>query len=246
VLTYVLLDEHASKQNIEKRLPTFLQKYMGAGLLQSGFKFNLSLAALQDIYFEASSYDIVKHGDKKAVYIFLSVAVLILLIACINFMNLSTIRAVERCKEVGLRKVLGALRGALMQQFLGESLLLAAISCVLSLGLLQLLMPVYNNVLGYALAVPYGSWYLYAFLGGAALATGLLAGGYPALIIFWFSPMEALKGKLQLGKGGAFFRQALVVVQFSISVFLITGTIVITRQMSYIKHKELGIAKRKH
>lgn len=137
----------------------------------------------------------------------MSIAALILLIACINFMNLSTIRAVERGKEVGLRKVMGALHGKLIKQFLGESLLLAAISCVLSLALLQLLMPLYNNLLGYKLAVPYTTWWLYAFLGSAAIAVGLLAGSYPALVLSRFSPIEALKGKLRLGKGGAFFRR---------------------------------------
>jgi len=240
-LTYVLLDEHASKKNIERRFPAFLQKYMGTEMQKSGAKFSLSLTPLRDVYFEnASEFDNVRHGDKKVVYVFLSIAVLIMLIACINFMNLSTIRAAERSKEVGLRKVMGALRYTLAGQFLGESLLLATISCVLSLGLLQLLMPAYSNLLGYKLAVPYTEWWLYVFLGGAAITVGLLAGSYPALILSRFSPIETLKGKLRLGKGGSLFRQVLVVVQFSISVFLITGTIIITRQMSYIKNKELG------
>ena len=240
-LTYVLLDEHASKERIEKRLPAFMQKYMGTEMQKGSFKFSLSLTPLRDVYFEnASAFDNVRHGDKKVVYVFLSIAVLIMLIACINFMNLSTIRAAERSKEVGLRKVMGALRHTLAGQFLGESLLLATISCVLSLGLILLLMPEYNNLLGYKLAVPYTEWWLYVFLGGAAITVGLLAGSYPALILSRFSPIETLKGKLRLGKGGSLFRQVLVVVQFSISVFLITGTIIITRQMTYIKHKELG------
>ena len=240
-LTYVLLDEHASKENIEKRFPAFMQKYMGAAMQRTGAKLSLSLTPLRDVYFEnASVFDNVRHGDKKVVYVFLSIAVLILLIACINFMNLSTIRAAERSKEVGLRKVMGALRGTLAGQFLGESLLLAIISSVLSLGLLLLLMPEYNNVLGYNLTVPYTEWWLYAFLGGAAIAVGLLAGSYPALVLSRFSPIETLKGKLRLGQGGSLFRQVLVVMQFSISVFLITGTIIITRQMAYIKNKELG------
>lgn len=239
--TYVLLDEHVRKERIEGRLPAFLQKYMGPDMQKSGFHFNLTLTPLRDIYFEnASAFDAVKHGDKSVVYVFLSVAVLILLIACINFMNLSTIRAIERGKEVGLRKVMGAMRGKLIQQFLGESLLLAAVACVLSLGLLQLLMPLYDSLLGYKLDVPYSAWWLYAILGSAAITVGVLAGGYPALILSRFSPIDALKGKLRLGKGGAFFRQVLVVVQFGISVFLITGTIVIARQMRFMKYKELG------
>ncbi len=239
--TYVLLDEHTDKASIERRFPAFVQKYLGADMQKFGLKTSLSLTPLKDIYFErTSAFDSVRHGDKKVVYVFLSIAVLILLIACINFMNLSTIRAAERSKEVGLRKVMGALRNTLAGQFLGESLLLAIISCILSLGLLQLLMPLYSDLLGYKLSVPYSSGYLYAFLGGTTLVVGLLAGSYPALILSRFSPIESLKGKLQLGKGGSFFRQVLVVVQFSISVFLIAGTIIITRQMNFVKNMELG------
>lgn len=139
-----------------------------------------------------------------------------------------------------MRKVMGALRKTLAGQFLSESILLALISCVLSVGLLQMLMPLYSDLLGFRLNVPYMSWYLYAFLAGTVIIVGLLAGSYPALILSGFSPIEALKGKLKLGKGGSLFRQTLVVVQFSISVFLITGTIIISRQMSFIKNKALG------
>jgi len=239
--TYVVLDDHATKESLEKRFPQFMDKYMGADMVKLGNRFSLSLRPLKDIYFEeASSFDNVRHGDKKVVYIFLSIAVLILIIACINFMNLSTIRAAERSKEVGLRKVMGALRNSLIWQFIGESLLLAIISCILSVGLLQFLMPVYSKLLGHSIAVPYSTWYLYAFLAGVIVAVGLLAGSYPALILSRFSPIEALKGKLKRGKGGSIFRQALVVVQFSISVLLITGTIIMNKQMSFVKNKELG------
>lgn len=255
---YVLLGEHADKTSIEKRFPAFMQKYMGPTIKQTGYRFALSLTPLKDVYFaDESGFDKVRHGNKKVVYVFLSIAALILLIACINFMNLSTIRAAERSKEVGLRKVMGALRKNLTGQFLGESLLLTIISCLLSLVLLQLLMPLYSDLLGYKLAVPYGQWWLYAFLLGTIVVVGLLAGSYPALILSGFSPIEALRGTarfrtspergttlwakfMRLGKGGSLFRQTLVVVQFSISVFLITGTIIITRQMSFIKNQALG------
>jgi putative ABC transport system permease protein len=239
--TYLLLDEHANPTHIQARFPAFMHKYVDPETQKLGFTFNLAITPLRDIYFEdASAFDNVRHGDKKVVYVFLSIAALIMLIACINFMNLSTIRAADRGKEVGLRKVMGALRKSLTWQFLGESVLLTIISCILSVGLLLLLMPLYNDLLGYKLPVPYNAWYLYAFLIGAILVVGLLAGSYPALILSRFSPIEALKGKLKLGKGGSIFRQVLVVVQFSISVFLITGTIVINKQMSYVKNKQLG------
>ncbi len=238
---YVQLDEHANKAQLEKKFVHFMEKYMAKDMERMGARFDLALTPLRDIYFESSSaFDNVKHGDKKVVYIFLSIAVFILVIACINFMNLSTIRAVERSKEVGLRKVMGALRNHLVWQFIGESILLTFISCALSIGLLLLMMPFYNQLLGYTLSVSWNTLPIYLFLAGVILVVGFLAGSYPAFFLSVFSPIQALKGKLRLGKGGSFFRQALVVVQFSISVLLIIGTIIIVNQMKYVKEKELG------
>lgn len=238
--TYVLLDPHTNPAQIEKQFPQFMEKYMGGDMKKYGFKFSLSLTPLKDIYFENNAFDGVKHGDKAVVYIFLSIAILILLIACINFMNLSTIRAAERSKEVGLRKVLGALRNNLIRQFIGESVLFTAISCILSVCLLILVMPWYNQLLGYSLTISWNTWPIYLFLIGVIIIVGFLAGSYPAFFLSSFSPTQALKGKLRLGKGGSRFRQALVIVQFSISVFLIIGTIIITKQMQYVKNKQLG------
>ncbi|HVZ25644.1 MAG TPA: ABC transporter permease [Sediminibacterium sp.] len=241
LFTYVSLAPGADVVSIEKRLPAFMEKYMGADMRKYGFKFNLSLTPLKDVYFSNESFDnSIPHGDKKVVYIFLSIAVLILLIACINFMNLSTIRAVERSKEVGLRKVLGALRKNLVWQFIGESVLLALVSCLLSVALLTLTMPWYNNLLGHSLTVSWHTWPVYLFLTGIILLVGFLAGSYPAFFLSRFSPVEALKGKLRLGKGGASFRQILVVVQFSISVFLIISTIIIYKQMHFLRNRQLG------
>jgi putative ABC transport system permease protein len=241
--TYVLLDPKVSQAQVEKRFPQFMQKYMGSDMAKYGFHNTLSLTPIKDIYFENVAFDGVKHGDKTVIYIFLSVAILILVIACINFMNLSTIRAVERSKEVGLRKVMGALRNQLVWQFIGESILLTVISCIFSIGLLLAFMPLYNNLLGYMLTVSWNAWPLYLFLIGVIIIVGFLAGSYPAFFLSAFSPVQALKGKLKLGKGGSFFRQVLVVVQFSISVLLIIGTIIIVNQMSYVKNKQLGYNK---
>ncbi|HTE10135.1 MAG TPA: ABC transporter permease, partial [Chitinophagaceae bacterium] len=241
---YILLDEHAEAAKLEKSFPRFMDKYMGKDMEKFGYRFFLSLTPLKDIYFQPQgSYATAKHGDKKTVYIFLSIATLILLIACINFMNLSTIRAVERSKEVGLRKVMGALRNHLVAQFIGESILLTFISCLLSIGLLQLIMPFYNQLLGYQLTASWNALPVYLFLAGVIIVAGFLAGSYPAFFLSAFSPIQALKGKLKIGKGGSFFRMALVVVQFSISVFLIAGTIIIMSQMNYMKNKELGYNK---
>jgi putative ABC transport system permease protein len=241
--TYIHLAPNVSQAQIEKQLPAFVEKYLGSDLRKYGFKWSLSLTPLKDVYFDSTGLDSAKHGDKTVVYIFISIAILILLIACINFMNLSTIRAAERSKEVGLRKVLGALRNNLVWQFIGESVLLTTISCILSVALLLLVMPWYNQLLGYTLNVSWNASPIYLFLAGIIIIVGFLAGSYPAFFLSAFSPIQALKGKLKLGKGGASFRQVLVVVQFSISVFLIVGTIIITKQMSYVKNKHLGYSK---
>jgi putative ABC transport system permease protein len=243
VYTYIQLASNVSQAQIEKQLPAFVGKYLGGDLRKYGFKWSLSLTPLKDVYFDSISLDSIKHGDKTVVYIFLSIAILILLIACINFMNLSTIRAAERSKEVGLRKVLGALRNDLVWQFIGESVLLTTISCILSVGLLQLVMPWYDQLLDYTLNVSWNALPVYLFLVGVIIVVGFLAGSYPAFFLSAFSPIQALKGKLKLRKSGASFRQVLVVVQFSISVFLIVGTIIITKQMSYVKNKQLGYNK---
>jgi putative ABC transport system permease protein len=245
LFTYVLLDKNASMQSVQRRLPQFVNKYLADAATKYGYKVSLFLAPLKDVYFEKITFDgaDIRHGDKTVVYIFISIAAFILLIACINFMNLSTIRAVDRSKEVGLRKVLGALRNNLVGQFIGESVLITAISCALAVGLLLLAMPWYNQLLGYTLAVPWTSWPVYLFLAGVILVVGFLAGSYPAFFMSAFSPIAALKGKLKLGKGGALFRQGLVVVQFSISILLIVGTLIIARQMSYVKNKQLGYDK---
>jgi putative ABC transport system permease protein len=245
LFTYVLLGKNVSAQNVQRRLPQFVGKYLAEAANKYGYKVTLSLVPLKDVYFENIKFDggDIRHGEKTVVYIFISIAAFILLIACINFMNLSTIRAVDRSKEVGLRKVLGALRNNLVRQFIGESVLMAAISCALAVGLMLLAMPWYNQLLGYTLTVPWTSWPVYVFLAGVILVVGFLAGSYPALFMSAFSPIQALKGKLKLGKGGAMFRQGLVVVQFSISILLIVGTLIITRQMSYVKNKQLGYDK---
>lgn len=238
---YVQLEDGTDANKMKTRFPAFMEKYLGKDMARMNIKFNLTLRKLEDIYFEAhGTFDNSKHGDEAVVFIFISIAALILLIACINFMNLSTIRAVDRSKEVGLRKVMGALRNNLIWQFIGESILLTLISCVLAVGLLRLAMPFYNSILGYDLNLAGNILSIITFLVGIILVIGLLAGSYPAFFLSSFKPIESLKGKLKLGKSGSTFRQVLVVVQFSISVFLIIGTVMIMKQMNYVKNKELG------
>jgi putative ABC transport system permease protein len=243
LFTYIQLNPAVDAVQFQKRLPAFMDKYLGEYYASSGFKMGLIIKPLNQIYFASDSFDSVKHGNKKMVYIFMSIAILILVIACINFINLATARAADRSKEVGLRKVLGAVRKQLLGQFIMESVLYASVACLLSVGLLQLLMPAYTNLLGYKLPSFWTNPLVYVFIVGVIIVVGLLAGSYPALLLSSFSPIESLKGKLKRGKGGAFFRKTLVVFQFGISVLLIISVVVIINQMNYVKNTDLGFKK---
>ena len=238
--TFVQLSPGAKVAHLEARLPGFMDKYMGKEMAQYGFNFSLGLMPLKEVYLNKDMFGDQRHGDRSIIYIFISIAILILLIACINFMNLSTIRAVERSREIGLRKVLGAYRKQLVGQFMGESLLITLMACFLAVIFLYAALPFYNQMLGYELRIDWRRPPVYIFMMGVILLVGLLSGSYPALFLSGFSPVQAIKGKLRLGTGGVRFRQVLVVVQFMISVFLIIGTIVISKQLQFVKNKQLG------
>jgi putative ABC transport system permease protein len=244
MFVYVQLSPSTDPKKLINRFPRFMDKYMGKYYAESGFKMDLTINPFNKIYFEDTTpFDNVKHGSKKMVYIFMSIALLILFIACINFVNLATARASDRSKEVGLRKVMGAVRKQLIGQFILESILFATCSTVLSLIILPFLMPAYTNLLGYSLPSIWNSPWLYVFLLGVILIVGLLAGSYPALLLSSFSPIQSLKGKLRVGKTGSFFRKALVVFQFGISVLLIISITVMMSQMSYVQNMDLGFNK---
>ncbi|GAB2842384.1 ABC transporter permease [Ferruginibacter profundus] len=241
--TYVQLNPHTDARQLESQFPQFMNKYLGKYYAESGFKMGLSLDPMKKIYLDDLSLDGIRHGSKKNVYIFMGIGLLILTIACINFMNLATARAADRSKEVGLRKVMGAVRKQLIIQFIIESVLYAAVASAAALLVTQLLMPAYNNLLGYKLSSFWADPSVYLFIFVTILVIGLLAGTYPALLLSSFSPIESLKGKLRVGKKSVFFRKALVVFQFSVSVLLIIGITVIASQMNYVRSKDLGFNK---
>jgi putative ABC transport system permease protein len=244
LFTYVQLNPAVDPKQLSAQFPSFMDKYMGEYYSKSGFKMGLLIKPLSDIYFAADALDgSVKHGNRKMVYIFMSIAILILVIACINFINLATARATDRAKEVGLRKVLGAVRKQLVSQFMLESVLFATVACILSFGFVQLLMPAYTNLLGYRLPSFWNDPRVYGFAIGIILIVGLLAGSYPAFLLSSFTPIETLKGKLKTGMKSVFFRKALVVFQFGISVLLIISVVIIMNQMNYIHNADLGFHK---
>ncbi|HEY5967203.1 MAG TPA: ABC transporter permease [Chitinophagaceae bacterium] len=243
LFTYVQLNPAVDPKQLSTQFPSFMDKYLGEFFATAGFKMGLTIQPLKDVYFATDALDNVKHGYKKMVYIFMSIAILILLIACINFINLATARATDRSKEVGLRKVLGAVRKQLVSQFMMESVLFATVASILSFGLAQILMPAYTNLLGYQLPSFWNDTRVYGFIIAIIIIVGLLAGSYPAFLLSSFTPIESLKGKLKTGLKGAFFRKALVVFQFGISVLLIVSVIVIMSQMNYLRNTDLGFNK---
>jgi putative ABC transport system permease protein len=198
------------------------------------------LQPLDEIHFTRGVRGDTATGDWNTIYIFSAVALLILLIACFNFMNLSTARAMKRAKEVGLRKVMGAFRHQLIKQFLGETLVLVTVSLLLAVVLLELMVPAYSALIGKTLHVTYfgkGS-FLWIFL-AAGLLTGVLAGSYPAFYLSSFLPAKVLKGQTS-PSGNAGLRKVLTVLQFSVATFLLIGTLVIFAQMRFIQNTRLG------
>jgi predicted permease len=187
--------------------------------------------------------DVPGHGNVQYVRIFSVVAVFIILVACINFMNLSTARAARRAREIGMRKVLGAYKAQLAGQFLGESMLLSLLAMVVALVMVAALLPAFNALSGKVLGFNLGASELAALLLGLPLATGLLAGSYPALFLSAFQPISSLKGTFRAGRKSVFFRNSLVVVQFTVSIVLIVGTAIVYRQLQFIRNKNLGFDK---
>lgn len=240
----IMLRADADPVKFEKKISHFLDKYNGTNRKTSTFIIDLGIKRYSELYLHGNFEDGKFVGGRiEYVNIFSIVAIFILLIACINFMNLSTARSVKRAKEIGVRKVVGAVRSVLVQQFISESLLITSISVIISLALLILLLPVFNQVTQKQIDLPFNQVAFWVKLAAITLITGLVSGSYPALFLSSFNPVKVLKGTLKLDSGTTIFRKGLVVFQFVLSVVLITGTIVISKQMNYIQSKNLGYDK---
>ncbi len=242
---YLLLKPGTDVKKLEKALTDIdIKSSYNPSTWTTGDNYlRMTLKALPDIHLRDadSQYPLAKGGNIQYVYIFSLVAVFILLIACVNFMNLSTARSANRAKEVGVRKVLGSARKYLIAQFLTESVMVTLTSAIIAVFLAWVLLPVFNQTAGKQLAITSHTlaWLLPALL-IIVLVVGFLAGSYPALYLSAFQPIEVLKGKIAAGFKGSFLRSFLVIFQFSISIFLIIGTLVIYNQLNYIHNKSLG------
>ncbi|TMI71617.1 MAG: FtsX-like permease family protein [Bacteroidetes bacterium] len=243
--TFFLLQPGASAKNLESKFPAFVDKYIGDGLRKSGFYKKQFLIPVRDMHLRAGMpSDISAVGSVTYLYILACIAVFTLLIACINFMNLSTARSSKRSAEVGVRKVLGAEKKSLVRQFLGESVLLSMIAFVLALVFTRLLLPGFAAISGKEISFSFEQHRL--FLAGffvLAVLTGLLAGSYPAFYLSSFQPVKVLKGRISNSLAAVSLRKVLVVFQFVISVILIVASVIINNQMKYMRTKDLGFAK---
>lgn len=242
---YILLADGRNPIDIKPRFKDFMEKHINYKYRQHGFVLSLILQPMSDIHlYSGKDYNLEGKGRLTNLFIFSSIAIFILLIACFNFMNLSTARSVRRAREVGIRKLVGANRTSIIRQFIGESIILSFLALVLAVIMVELFQPIFNSILGRDLQLfdQSGIFVLSAFVLLVAL-TGFLAGSYPAFFMSRFQIIRVVKGNLVQQKGKPVFRNILVVIQFLISAFLIFSTIIIQSQINFLNNKPLGFEK---
>lgn len=237
---YIMLREGTDAKAFEKKITKFLNNYNKEQTKYSYIR--LGIERYKDVYLY-SNFD--KQGNLSGgriqyVQLFSIVAIFILLIACINFMNLTTARSVKRAREIGIRKVVGAFRLTLIRQFIGEALLIVLIAIIIGLTIVMLVLPLFNQLTGKDIHIPFSDSIFWLSIAGLLLLTGFISGSYPALYLSSFQPVRVLKGSLKFSSGILWFRKGLVVFQFMLSIILIIGTIVVSKQVKYIQTTNLG------
>jgi putative ABC transport system permease protein len=241
--TYLLLKDKADLGKLQSRLPDFAERHIGKKMKEGQMRVEYILQPLQGIHLNSHlRYEIAPTGSMQYIYIFSAIGIFILLIAGINYMNLSTAHAVRRAKEVGVKKVLGAAKWQLVLQYITEAIMITLFSLLLAFVFTSLLNPLLQQVSGKQLSI-FHSPSLIALLFFVSLLLGILSGLYPAFFITAYKPVNVLKGSFKSSSGAVWLRKTLVVVQFTISVVLIVGILVVSSQLSYIKHKDLGYQK---
>jgi len=238
VPSYLRLVPGHDKGAVEKKMNDVLRRHGEEAMKVLGLHKTLFLEPVKDIYLKS---EVDKSQRIKYLYVVASIALFILLIACINFMNLSTAKATKRAAEIGIRKTMGAFRSSLIRQILGEAMVIVVIAIVVGLVLVQLALPLFNQLTDKT--ITFNGENIYYFIGAAVIltvVTGLVAGSYPAFYLSSFQPAEVLKGKLNLGNSSGRLRQGLVVFQFMIAIALVCGIFVISRQLDFMVEKDLG------
>jgi putative ABC transport system permease protein len=237
-LTYVMLRPDASRASVEKKLTHFLDRYNPPS---PNFRIEYGLQRFDEVYLHSHFENgRIEGGRILYVNLFTIVALFVLLIACINFMNLTTAQSVNRAREIGVRKVMGANRAVLISQFLSESMLITTAAVLLSLFLVTAVLPLFNQLTTKQLIMPFNQAVFWISILVVTFATGLLSGIYPAFFLSSFNPVGVLKGKLNLDGGAVWFRKGLVVFQFAISTILIVATVIVSKQVAYIQKANLG------
>ncbi|MCW3110131.1 MAG: FtsX-like permease family protein [Segetibacter sp.] len=237
-VTLVQLRPTADPAKVEAKIKDFIYRYQPK---DKAFLTELDLQPYTEKYLHSTFKNgKIDGGRIEYVRLFTMVAIFILLIACINFMNLSTARSVKRAKEVGVRKVIGAPRSVLIKQFIGEAILLTFLSTIIAVCLAGIFLPAFNDLTAKQLSLPFAQPFFWAALFCLIILTGFIAGSYPALFLSSLNPVRVLKSNLKFSWSAVFFRKSLVVFQFSLSIILIVSMIVIYQQMNYVQSKNLG------
>lgn len=248
---YLLVKPGVDVEQFEKKLASikeyfisYLRENKNQSLGDFQKYFSLHLQPVKDIYLKSDGIDDpFRHSDMKYIWLFGGVAFFIVLLACINFINLSTARSANRAKEVGLRKVVGSERSYLVRQFMTESLMYSLIAFVLGIVLVSVTLPYFNAVTDRNLSIPWTAWWLFPMLLSSVLIIGLVAGIYPAFYLSSFKPISVLKGTMSRGSRSSAMRSSLVIFQFTTSIVLIIGTFIIYRQMNFILNTKIGFDK---
>lgn len=238
--TFLMLRQGTDVKAFEKKIDKFLDNYNKEQTKQSYIRLGIERYSDVNLHGNFDKQGNISGGRIQYVKLFSIVAIFILLIACINFMNLTTAKSVKRAKEIGIRKVVGAVRFALIRQFIGEALLIAAFAVIIALILVLLVLPSFNQLTGKNIQMPFQNLNFWLGIAGLLLITGFVSGSYPALYLSSFKPVRVLKGLPKFSNATLWFRKGLVVFQFMLSIILIIGTIVISRQVNYIQTMGLG------
>ena len=239
---YIMLDDQASLESLRAKMPDFLIKYMDDEIQEADITFEVDLQPITSIHLHSDLMaEIGNNSDISYIYILTAITIFILILASINFMNLSTAKSANRAREVGIRKVVGSTRQNLVRQFIGESVIISLISLFITFFLIELILPAFNDITGKDLDMQYIlDWQLTLGFIFLAVVVGIFAGSYPAFYLSAFNPIRVLQGRLKAGTSNSLLRNILVFIQFTVSIALIIGTVVIYRQLTFMREKDLG------